>query len=420
METMNVIEIKNLNKVFKIPHEKRTTLIESIIKLHKRIKYEKLHALKNLNFSVKKGETIGVIGPNGSGKTTLLSIIADILKPTFGEVRVNGKIIPLLGLGIGFHPELTAKENIYLYGTLMGFEREEIDKKFNRIIKFSGLNKFIDTPLKDLSSGMQARLAFSIAIQSQGDIYLIDEVLAVGDLSFQKKCLDIIRKFQKAGKTMILVTQGLDLVNKLCYKALFLHNGKQIYFGKPEVAIKKYLRFSDIKNKNITKEIKKSIKKEIAIEEKNISKSPIGTTIKKMGGIRITNIKVLNEKGKEATEFRKNSNISIKISYNASRKIKNPYFGVAIHSKDGKILIGPNTNSDKCKIRALSGKGYILCKFKKLPLKEGEYYISASIHKKDEAEVFDFKNMVKKFIIVGDKNKGHGIVEVEHKWKIQS
>lgn len=236
-----MIKIQNLTKVFKIEHEKKRTIFELLIYLFKKkSKIEKLYALKNINFEINDGDFIGIIGRNGSGKTTLLKIISRILVPTKGGVIVRGKVISFLELGVGFHDDLTAKENVYLYGALIGMTKKEIDKKFNKIIQFSNLEKFVDTRLRSFSSGMKVRLAFSTAIQTNFDILILDEILAVGDKDFQKKCYDIFNKFSKQGKTIILTSHDLDVVNKFCNKVLLLDRGRRILFDKTDKVLKKY------------------------------------------------------------------------------------------------------------------------------------------------------------------------------------
>ena len=214
---MEVIKLTNVSKVFKINHERGYGIKSTIINLLKRKKnYENFYALKEVNLCVQKGEFIGITGKNGSGKSTLLRIIANIIKPTTGKVIVSGKISPFLELGTGFQYELTARENIYLYGAILGLTRKEIDKRFESIVDFAELERFIDTKLKAFSSGMFARLAFSIAIQVNADILLVDEALAVGDEVFQKKCFSVFERFKKEGKTIILVSHDSRIIKRFC------------------------------------------------------------------------------------------------------------------------------------------------------------------------------------------------------------
>ena len=240
---MNMIEVEHVWKIFRIPREKKNTIFETLLGLfdNKKKGYQEFVALKDINFSVRRGEWIGIIGPNGSGKSTLLKIIANIIRPTKGRVRVNGKITSFLELGIGFQPDLTAIENIYIYGAIMGFSDSQMKKKVEKILDFSGLKRFSNTKLKNFSSGMVVRLAFSTAIQTEPEILLLDEVLAVGDLEFQKKCFNIFEQYRKQDKTVIYVSHDLNSVKRFCDRALLLNNGEQIAFGDTGEVIDVYV-----------------------------------------------------------------------------------------------------------------------------------------------------------------------------------
>lgn len=238
---MNVIEAENVWKSYKIPHEKRTTVFETLYGLlDGKIGYESFTALKNINFTVKKGEWLGIIGHNGSGKSTLLKIIANTVRPTRGKVTVREKITSFLELGIGFQFDLTAKENIQVYGAIMGLSDKEIEGRIDEILEFGGLTRFRDTKLKNFSSGMIVRLAFSTAVQIEPEILLLDEVLAVGDLDFQKKCFEVFEGYKKMNKTVVYVSHDLSTVQRFCDKVLLLSHGEQIGIGNPEEIINLY------------------------------------------------------------------------------------------------------------------------------------------------------------------------------------
>jgi len=244
---MQVIKVEDLWKKFKIPHERRTTILENIagtlqILEGKRFTYEEFWALKAINFSVQYGESIGIIGENGSGKSTLLKIVANILRPNRGRVEVSGKIAPILELGVGFHPDLTVKENILVYGSIMGLTNSEVKRRMNTILQFSELERFRDAKLKNLSSGMQMRLGFSVAIETSPDIFLIDEALAVGDMEFQQKCMDKFKEFKAEKKTIVLVSHALDLVKEFCEKTAFLSKGELVSFGATGDVINEYVK----------------------------------------------------------------------------------------------------------------------------------------------------------------------------------
>lgn len=244
---MEVVQVEDLWKKFRIPHEKRTTILENIagalqILEGKRFTYEEFWALKAVNFSVQYGESVGVIGENGSGKSTLLKIIANILRPDRGRVKTMGKIAPILELGVGFHPDLTVRENVLIYGSIMGLKGNNVKRQMKSILEYSGLERFKDAKLKNLSSGMQMRLGFSVAIETNPDIFLIDEALAVGDMEFQQKCFSKFREFKKAKKTIILVSHALGLVQEFCEKTLFLSRGEMMSFGETATVINEYTK----------------------------------------------------------------------------------------------------------------------------------------------------------------------------------
>ena len=248
--TISVIEVNDLWKRFTIPHERQDTVLHSLAVLlslrgERRFNFEEFWALREVSFAVQHRESLGIIGPNGSGKTTLLSIMAGILTPDKGKVETYGTLAPLLGLGIGFHPELTVKENAEVYGVLMGMSRKEMKTRTGSILEFAGLTKFKDAELMHLSSGMQVRLAFSIAIERNADIFLVDEALAVGDMEFQQKCLNRFRQLKREGKSIVFVSHDLTTIQSFCEKTLYLLRGEIRAYGPSNESINKYLK--DIK-----------------------------------------------------------------------------------------------------------------------------------------------------------------------------
>lgn len=237
----DMIEIKNVSVVFKRTTEKMTSLKEYFINsLKKKIKKEKFVALEDINITIKKGEIVGLLGLNGAGKSTLLKVISGIIKPTSGEVKLNGKMAPLIELGAGFDPELTGRENIFLNGSLLGFSKKELKDKIEDIIDFSELKEFIDVPLKNYSSGMYARLGFSIATIYEPEILIIDEVLSVGDFHFQEKSLNKIMEMIEKGTTVLFVSHDIEQVEKLCKKAIWLEKGKVKVIGDAKKICKEY------------------------------------------------------------------------------------------------------------------------------------------------------------------------------------
>ena len=240
----NSISVKNVSKKFRLYHEKRTTIYESITgSINRKPHYETLQVLDNVSFNVKKGESFGIVGRNGSGKTTLLRILSHIYQPDDGSVETNGTVVPVLALGLGFHPELTAITNIYQSSILLGITKNQIAERIDEIIKFADLEKFADTKLKNFSSGMAMRLAFATAVQVDPAVLLLDEVIAVGDLNFQKKCLDVMLDFKKRGKSIVLVSHNPSDVAQLCDRAMFLKDGSIDIIGKPAQVLDSYKNY---------------------------------------------------------------------------------------------------------------------------------------------------------------------------------
>jgi ABC-type polysaccharide/polyol phosphate transport system ATPase subunit len=234
------IEVVGLSKSFRLPHERRTTLKEYFLHPLRRTTYEENRALRDIDFAVDEGEFFGVIGPNGSGKSTLLKILAGIYRPDVGTVRVRGLLSPFIELGVGFNDELTARDNVRVNATLLGLPLRELDERFDEVIAFAELERFVDQKLKNFSSGMQVRLAFSIAIQVPFDVLLLDEVLAVGDQSFQEKCFATFDRFRQEGKTIVLVSHDLQAVSRFCDRALLLVGGRAQALGPAEEIVDLY------------------------------------------------------------------------------------------------------------------------------------------------------------------------------------
>lgn len=393
---MAVIEVSNLSKVFRLYHEKRNTVYENLVgALYGRNKYEDFVALKNVNFKVEKGETVGIIGGNGSGKSTLLKLIARILKPTSGNIKVNGRITPFLELGVGFQPELNAVENIITYGILMGLPEKEIVGKVDSILEFAELQKFRDIKIKNFSSGMYVRLAFSTAIQTNPEILLIDEVLAVGDLTFQQKCFDVFNKYREEGKTIVLVTHDLGAVKRFCDKAMLLRNGEVADFGKADDVIDTYIY--NVKKVEEAKEIPRvrwGDKKAI-----------------------ITDVEFLDKFGERNKVFNSGDSMKIRIFYETRERIQKPVFGIAIHSDRGIHCYGTNTALKDLKIPSINGKGQIDLDISRLTMNEGKYLVTVAIHSVDDVH-YDWRNKEFEFMVI-KTGQEDGLFEIPCKWDLE-
>jgi ABC-2 type transport system ATP-binding protein len=248
-----VLSVDHVSKNFHLPHEKSNSIKSTIVNLFKPkdTDVDVQHALKDISFDIKKGEFFGILGRNGSGKSTMLKILAEIYKPTSGTVETKGKLVPFIELGVGFNPELTGRENVYLNGALLGFSRKEIETRYDDIVKFAELEEFMDQKLKNYSSGMQVRLAFSVATRAEADILLVDEVLAVGDADFQRKCYDYFKSLKKSGKTVVFVTHDMSAVREYCDRAILIKDGKVAHEGLSHEIANEYLKLFNPHDKDI-------------------------------------------------------------------------------------------------------------------------------------------------------------------------
>src|SRR6266567_4237042 len=347
------ISVKNVSKTFKIPHEKVSSLSGAAVSVFKKSSYEEFKALDDVSFEVKKGEFFGIIGRNGSGKSTLLKVIAGIYQADKGKVKINGRISPFLELGIGFNHELSGRDNVYLNATVLGLTRKQIDQKFDSIVQFAELERFIDQKLKNYSSGMQVRLAFSVSIHANREILLMDEVLAVGDTNFQSKCLTEFNRYKEMGKTVILVTHDIGTVQRYCDRAMLVRYGKIIKIGSAEEVGNEYI------NQNMSDEEKRIHAEQNLKEKKDNETLPTddGSVSEKVA--EITKVEFLDNDGKEKNVFEENVDITARIHYQANKKIEKPVFGIALHTQDGIHIAGPNTKTSKFQIDFIQGEGFI-------------------------------------------------------------
>lgn len=389
------ISVDSVSKTFRVPHEKTSTLKShflSSLNLKKRT-FSEFTALNDVSFQVKKGEFFGIIGRNGSGKSTLLKMLAGIYLPDKGKISINGRISPFLELGVGFNPELTGKENVYLNGAILGLSRKDIDKSYKEIVDFAELEEFMDQKLKNYSSGMQVRLAFAVAIKAHAEILLIDEVLAVGDSNFQKKCFDVFRALKRQGKTIVFVSHGMGSIKEFCDRVAVINENNLLGVFDPEVAVSEYEKINT-NNSSTEKELTKN----------DLTEKPI----------KLTNLTVLNDRGEKETHFDDDSKTTIMISFKNNRKIKKAHFQVSIYNESDCYCFSTNTLLSKKTLELQKNKVNFV--FDTGPLLAGPYYVSVS--------VFDFDNhgntfdiMSKKISFIKKTNRGaRGIVWLDHEW----
>jgi len=402
------VDIRSVSKRYRIYHEKLPSLKNTIIR-GRRTSYEEFLALDDVSLTINHGQTIGIIGPNGSGKSTLLKLISRIIQPTTGEIIVNGPMSALLELGAGFHPDLTGKENIYINAAILGMRKKDVDKKLGQIVAFSELEKFIDTPVKNYSSGMYMRLGFSVAIHVNPDILLVDEVLAVGDQAFQAKCYKVIYDFMKRGKTIIIVSHDLDTIADLCSKVVFLKDGKIRDMGKPLDIVSKYRAYvEEIEKERIIKQ-QKSARKKIfkSVIEKNrrivsgdeISKlsnlSIDGQTMNRFGSgeAEINSIDIYDKNGKEIDFCKWGDDISITYGVSFKADVEDPIFGIRVTDYRQNIIYGTNNRLQKIKPGDFKKGDNVSVSFDfKVTLMGGEYSISPAVGYNDGKTYCDWVN----------------------------
>lgn len=316
-------------------------------------------ALRGVTFNAARGESLGIIGENGAGKSTLLALIAGTMLPTEGTIRSRGTISSLLELGAGFHPDLSGRENVMLYGAIMGIPREQMTRRMDAIVDFAGLREWIDEPVRHYSSGMYVRLGFSVAVEVDPDILLVDEVLAVGDVAFQRKCMDRMAEFRQAGKTMLIISHSLPTIEASSDRVLFLDAGRVLGLGEAAGVVNKY---------------------ELHLRRKEAqgAKRVWGTQEVVIEGVRL-----LDAAGQPSEVFRSGGPLAAEITYRASRRIEHPVFGFAISDTTGHVVYGNNTQIERHEMPFIDGKGMLRLEIPVLGLARGSYLASFSIHSAD-------------------------------------
>ncbi len=368
-------------------------------------------ALRDFSLDVGRGEVLGVIGRNGSGKTTLLNIIAGILSPTQGKICVKGRVLGLFNLGTGFQDELTGRENIFLNGALLGAGKKELNNKLGPIIDFSELGEFIDMPMGSYSQGMRLRLGFSIIANLEFDILAIDEILAVGDILFQSKCFQRLADLRRAGKTLILASQSMDLMQRLCNKVALLDHGRIVFHGEAAEGINKYRVLLNTQRFFVGP----APKERCLVENTKKWVDDICEWDKKLGAkeIEIESVKFINRFGFRSRRGKSGQPLKIKVNFRAKEDIYDPHFGVAIFRDDGVYCYGPNTRFDGYEnIKVRKGRGHFTLKYHNLLLAPGEYRVSVAIWDKSESLAYDYHSGYYKLAVKGGQNYANELLKI--------
>lgn len=380
------VKVTNLHKEFILPQHKNTSIKQSVVNITRKNNKTTQRVLDGVSFEVKKGDFFGIVGRNGSGKSTLLKILAGVYTPTSGQVDMNGKLTPFIELGVGFNPELSGKDNVYLNGALLGFTRKQMSEMYESIVDFAELEQFMDQKLKNYSSGMQVRLAFSIAIKAKNEILIFDEVLAVGDEAFQRKCLDIFEEYKANNQTVILVTHDMDTVRQFCTKAILISEGKVIESGNPRVVANAYSKLNQ-----------DSIDQETSHENAKKESSLV--------------VSINDGFGKSKTSFEVGESMRVHVDWSAL-KTEPKSVGVNIFKKSGEHITGANTLKDSI---ALKGKNSTSIDYE-LRIQPGKYYVLVEAFE-DVGKILDsLEESAPNFMVRKKDVKWSGIVELPHTW----
>jgi ABC-2 type transport system ATP-binding protein len=370
-----VVQIDDVSKRFTLHTDKPRSLKERFIRAG-RTTHEDFYALRDVSFDVLDGETVGLLGHNGSGKSTLLKCIAGTLRPTTGTIRTRGRVAALLELGAGFHPDLTGRENIYLNGSILGLSSSDVDRVFDDIVDFSELEPFIDSQVKHYSSGMYARLGFAVAVNVDPEILLVDEVLAVGDESFQRKCLDHIKRLQADGRSIVLVTHAADMVRQICDRAAVLDQGHLLMMGDPGDAVRTYRE---------------------ALAKRGIQLTGVARELTRT--VRFTAVRVeLPDADREW--LRPGEPLVVHVGYEAVEPVDDAVFAMELHDQEGNRLLGVNTEILGVDLGTLQGRGEVSFRFASVSLLDGTYAVSLGIHTLDSTVEYDHRDQLDRFSVV--------------------
>lgn len=389
-----MIAVKDLYKSFKLPHEQRSGIKQNIIGLFDGKRgYETQEVLRDISFDIQKGDFFGIVGQNGSGKSTLLKLLAGIYAPDKGVVQVNGSLTPFIELGVGFNPELTGRENVYMNGALLGLNNRQVDDIYDDIVAFAELEKFMDQKLKNYSSGMQVRLAFSIAMRAESDILLFDEVLAVGDAAFQQKCYETFSDMKDAGRTIVLVTHDMSAVQRFCEKAILIDGGEIVLSGSPSEVADRYL--------------------EQNFEDKGTSPDAEGEDIASYAIEAVT----LTSGGKEKPGFGVNEEFEVNFSIKNEHPDEPFHVGFQIFSTDGAYVFG--TNSLNAGLKAMQGRHVDASIKVQQNLGPGVYFVTLAVMNKRATKVLRYQPKVATFTIK-QETKMQGIAMIGNEWSVTS
>jgi lipopolysaccharide transport system ATP-binding protein len=376
-----VIIVDGLGKRLRRFHPDRPrTLQEAVIGRFRFLRpTEYFWALRDVVFAVARGQTVGIVGHNGAGKSTLLRLIGGVGRPDEGSVRVDGRIGSLLDLGVGFHPELTGRENVFVSGTVCGLTRREMKQRLQAIVDFAELSEFIDSPLRTYSQGMQMRLAFSVATHVDPDVLLIDEVLAVGDMAFQQKCLERIESFKARGCAIVIVSHDVGMIGELCDQALLFDKGRLLLSGPPDAVVRRYVQDMRARTRELTP-AHKDDGSGLTVNENRFGSLEV----------EITGVALRDSGGATVDEIESGEMLSIEMSYRAAEPVAAPIFGITMVADDGTVCFSSSTESDGLTVPDVHGTGSICVRIDRLDLSAGLYHVDVGAYRSDWTHAYDY------------------------------
>ena len=425
------IELANVSKVYRRYGKSQFATLKSALMQRSILEdlkpSETFPALTDVSFRVPQGATLGLIGRNGSGKSTALKLVAGITKPTSGTVTVRGRISALIELGAGFHPEISGRENVFINGIMLGLSKREIERRFDEIVEFAELKEFIDEPVKSYSSGMYMRLGFSVAIHVDPDVLLVDEVLAVGDEGFTHKCLDKFGDFKRRGKTVLLVTHTLNLVERFCDEAVWLDVGRKRLAGDPKRIVDAYIsdverdeeRFLAAADEKAQHDVVETPPAEAPAPPPTVD-DPTSDMMKAAEGrwgsrlVEITDVALVDRAGQPAHVFHSGDPMVVRLSVQAQQPVDDCVFGVAIFNAEGTCVYGTNTEIDAIHTQSIAGNAQVTVTFQALELVEGTYKLDVAVHKRDGVP-YDYHRLLHTFRIKS-RTPDVGIYRPRHDW----
>ena len=410
----NAIEVRNLKKIFKIYPDKSNSIKEKIL-FFKRNKYEVNQVLDGVSFDIKKGEAVGLIGKNGCGKSTTLKLLNRIMYPTSGTIRVNGRVSSLIELGAGFHPDMSGRENIYTNASIFGLTKKQIDEKLDDIIEFSELGEAVDNPVRTYSSGMYMRLAFSVAINVEADVLLIDEILAVGDVSFVKKCFEKLREIKYSGTTIVIVSHSLQQIEQICDKSIWIEKGHIRQIGNPKEIHLKYLKEMEEERQRLIHEAQKNKENDIEDRDSFCGKKVIRSG---SGEVYFTNVTLKDKEEKLQNVYKSHDFMQVQYDFVNKSDIEEAVFSVRIYKDDNTHCYGTTSDIECNDTIKIKGKNKFIVDFDDLCLLDGNYMIDVDVKDKTGDIVYDSIHDTIRFDVINEDGRT-GVCAIRTSWKVE-